>query len=146
MIGPSGPIFLTKYYFDCTIVLCRTNGNGKMTTNAFIFSWDQYGIESIVPITEYEDHDKQNLMRMLKDEKPKRNPLNNIVQHLMFRARFNPQRHYEIYAVDCHPDLDEKFWIKQWKEYPQETAEIIRDRGHKLYSDRRTNNREILIT
>ena len=86
-------------------------------------------------------------MRMLKDEKPVRNPLTNIVQHLMLRAKFNSQRHYEIYAVDCHPDLDEEFWIKQWKDYPQETAELIRDRGHKLYSDRRTtDNQKILIT
>jgi len=117
-----------------------------MTTNAFIFSWDQYGIESVVPITEYEHHEKHNLMRILKDEKPKRNPLNMIVKSLILRARYNPQRHYEIYAVDCHPDLDEAFWLEQWKQYPQETAELIRDRGHKLYSDRRTNNQEILIT
>lgn len=117
-----------------------------MTTNAFIFSWDQYGIESIVPITEYEHHDKQNLMRMLKDEKPVRNPLNNIIHNLIIRARVNSQRHYEIYAVDCHPDLDEEFWRKQWQEHPQFTAELIRERGHKLYSDRRTENQEILIT
>lgn len=117
-----------------------------MTTNAFIFSWDQYGIESIVPITEYEHHDKQNLMLMLKGEKTKRNPLNTIVHSLILRAKFNQQRHYEIYAVDCHPDLDEEFWIKQWKNYPQETAELIRDRGHKIYSDRRNQNQEILIT
>jgi hypothetical protein len=116
------------------------------TQNAFIFSWDQHGIESIVPITEYEHHEKQNLIRMLKDEKPKRNPLNTIVQSLILRAKFNSQRHYEIYAVDCHPDLDETFWLKQWKDYPQETAELIRDRGHKLYSDRRTQHQEILIT
>jgi len=31
------------------------------TQNAFIFSWDQLGIESIIPITKYEHHDKQNL-------------------------------------------------------------------------------------
>lgn len=117
-----------------------------MTTNAFIFSWDQYGIESIVPITEYEHWDKQNLIRMLSDKKPERNPLNSIVQRLILRAKVNQQRHYEIYAVDCSPELDEEFWQKQWKEHPQFTAELIRERGHKLYSDRRTTEQEILIT
>lgn len=117
-----------------------------MTTNAFIFSWDQHGIESIVPITQYEHHDQRNLIRMLGNKPTERNPLDSIVQRLILRAKFNHQRHYEIYAVDCHPDLDEAFWREQWKKYPQETAELIRERGHKLYSDRRTTNQEILIT
>jgi len=109
-----------------------------MTANAFIFSWDCHGIESIVPITQYEHHDKINLIRLLKDEKPERNPLNSIVQNLILRAQFNPQRHYEIYAVDCDPSLDEEFWRNQWEENPQFTADLIRDRGHKIYSDRQT--------
>lgn len=109
-----------------------------MTKNAYIFSWDQEGIEAIVPITKYEHHDKQNLIRMLSEKPVARNPLNGIVQMLLLRAKFNQQRCYEIYAVDCAEDMDEKFWREQWEEYPQETAELIRERGHKLYSDRRT--------
>lgn len=109
-----------------------------MTTNAFIFSWDIYGVEAIVPITKYENHDKENLMRILKEEATKPNPLNNIIQALLMRARFNTQRHYEIYAIDCDSSLDEQFWRKQWEEHPQFTADLIRDKGLKLYSDRQT--------
>lgn len=109
-----------------------------MTTNAFIFSWDQLGIEAIVPITQYEHHDKQNLIRILSEKSVERNPLDSIVRSLILRARYNPQRHYEIYAVDCDESMDEKFWRQQWEEYPQATADLIRDRGHKLYSDRVT--------
>ena len=116
------------------------------TQNAFIFAWDMYGIESIVPITKYEHWDKENLMRMLREEKPVRNPLNGIVQSLMFRARFNQQRHYEIYAIDCSEDLDEEFWRLQWREFPQETAELIRERGHRLYSDRQEKSDRVVIT
>jgi hypothetical protein len=116
-----------------------------MTTNAFIFVWDQRGIESIVPITQYEHHDKQNLVRILSDKPVKRNPLNSIVQTLLLRARYNTHRHYEIYAVDCAESMDETFWGEQWAEYPQETAELIRNRGHKLYSDR-ANTASIKIT
>ena len=108
-----------------------------MTKNAFIFSWDQEGVEAIVPITQYEHHDKQNLMRILREQPTERNPLNGIIQMLLMRARFNPQRCYEIYAVDCSEDMDEKFWREQWQEYPQETADLIRERGHRLFSDRR---------
>jgi hypothetical protein len=116
-----------------------------MTKNAFIFSWDQEGIEAIIPITQYEHHDKQNLIRMLGEKPVARNPLNSIMQSLLLRAKFNPQRHYEIYAVDCVEDMDEVFWREQWEEYPQATAELIRERGHKIYSDR-ANTKQIKIT
>jgi len=106
------------------------------TKNAFIFSWDQLGIDSIVPITQYEFHEQENTMRLLKEQPRINNPLNNIVRGLLLRARYNPQRHYEIYAVDCTEEMDEVFWREQWEEYPQSTAELIRERGHKLYSDR----------
>ena len=106
------------------------------TKNAFIFSWDNLGIESIIPITQYEHIEQQNLIRILSEKPTLKNPLDGIVRSLLLRARYNPQRHYEIYAIDCTKEMDEKFWHKQWEEYPQATAELIRERGHKLYSDR----------
>ena len=106
------------------------------TKNAFIFSWDNLGIESIIPISQYEFHEQENTMRLLRDQKRINNPLNGVVRSLLLRARFNPQRHYEIYAIDCTEEMDEEFWREQWEEYPQATAELIRERGHKLYSDR----------
>ncbi len=109
-----------------------------MTKNAFIFSWDIHGIESIVPISQYEHWDKENLIRLLKEKSRTRNPLDTIVRNLILRAQFNTQRHYEIYAVDCDPSLDEEFWRKQWEENPQFTADLIREKGHKIYSDRQT--------
>jgi hypothetical protein len=108
-----------------------------MTTNAFIFSWDCEGIEAVIPITQYEMFDKENLIRLLKNEEKQRNPLNTIIQHLLMRARTNSHRFYEIYAVDCTKEMDEEFWREQWKKYPQESANLIRKQGHKIYSDRR---------
>ena len=116
-----------------------------MSTNAFIFSWDQTGIEAIVPITQYEHHDKTQLINLLKDKPRERNPLDSIVRSMVLRAKFNTQRHYEIYAVDCAESMDEAFWREQWEEYPQTTAELIRERGHKIYSDR-AKTKEIKIT
>jgi hypothetical protein len=107
-----------------------------LTTNAFVFAWDTHGVESIIPITQYETVDRENTMRILRGEEIVRNPLNGIIRTLILRARYNSQRHYEIYAIDCSEDLDQEFWKKQWEEYPQETAELIRERGHKIHSDR----------
>ena len=104
-----------------------------------------YGIESIVPISQYEQIDKENLIRMLKDEKPVRNPINSIIQSLLLRARFNTQRHYEIYAIDCDPSLDLEFWQEQWNEHPQETAEVIRTKGHRIFSDMPLDDSKIRI-
>jgi hypothetical protein len=115
-----------------------------MTKNAFIFSWDNQGIESIVPISQYENWDKEQLIRLLKEESRIRNPLDTIVRNLILRAKFNPQRHYEIYAIDCDPSLDEKFWREQWTEHPQFTADLIREKGHRIYSDRRTQQPVII--
>lgn len=107
-----------------------------MTTNAFIFAWDMFGIESIIPISQYEHWDKEQLMNLLKGNDRRRNPLDSIVRNLLLRARVNSQRHYEIYAIDCDEEMDEKFWRLQWAEDPQFCADLIRERGHKLYSDR----------
>ncbi len=119
---------MTRYWFDQYTI--------HMTKNAFIFSWDQLGIESIIPITQYEFHDQENTMRLLREQPRIPNPLDSIVRSLLLRARFNTHRHYEIYAIDCTEEMDEAFWRKQWEDYPQETAELIRERGHKLFSDR----------
>lgn len=107
-----------------------------MTTNAFLFAWDQLGIESIVPISQYERIDIDNTMRMLADKPTVRNPLDHILRAILLRARFNSHRHYEVYSIDCSEEMDEKFWREQWDEYPQETADLIRSRGYKLFSDR----------
>lgn len=116
-----------------------------MTTNAFIFSWDCYGIESIIPITQYEHWDKENTIRMLKGDRAIRNPLDSIVRNLLFRARYNSQRYYEIYSVDCDVSMDEEFWRKKWEEEPQFTADLIREKGHKLYSDREDADKRVIV-
>jgi hypothetical protein len=114
-----------------------------MTTNAFLFSWDCNGVEAIVPISQYEHINRENTMRILKEETPLSNPLNTIIRSLILRAQFNPQRSYEIYAVDCDSSLDEAFWKQQWSSNPQFTADLIREKGHKLYSNRATTSKVI---
>lgn len=89
-----------------------------------------------MPITKYENHAAQNLIKLLSEKPQTPNPLNGIIHRLTMRARYNSHRHYEIYAIDCSADLDEEFWRKQWADYPQETAELIRDKGIQIFSNR----------
>lgn len=93
------------------------------------------GIESIISLKDYEEHDYENAIRALKGEATVKNPINSIVFMLMMRARANSHRHYEIYSVKCDASLDKEFWEKQWKEYPQETADLVRSRGYKIFGE-----------
>lgn len=117
-----------------------------MTTNAFLFSWDQLGIEAIIPITQYEEHDKKATWDILNGREPVRNPLTSIIQQLLLRARMNPQRHYEIYSIDCSDaSMTEEVWRTMWQDDPQGCANLIRERGQKLFSDREVIDRRVIV-
>lgn len=116
-----------------------------MTTNAYLVYWCEEGLESVVPITEYEQWDRDNTFRVLNNQEPVRNPLNQMIQNMMLRARVNGQRHYELYAVDCEADITKQDLELLFESCPQQAADMIRERGHKLYSDRAKSNR-VLIT
>ena len=106
-----------------------------MTTNAFLFSWDIHGVEAIIPITQYEDWDTQNAFETLAGNAKTPNPLNSTINAILMRARFNPQRFYEVYAVDCDPHMRESNWQYMWERDPQSCADMIRKRGVKLYGE-----------
>lgn len=107
-----------------------------MTTNAFVLSWDQLGLESVIPITQYEDWEHQDLLDVLADRKPTTNPLGKILFSLTMRARFNQQRHYEIYAIDCDTSITEEDWRDMFERNPQGSADMVRERGVVIHSDR----------
>jgi hypothetical protein len=107
-----------------------------MTTNAYIFSWDMTGVEAIIPISEYEDWETAQAFGKLAGKNVKQNPVNEIISRLTMRARFNSQRHYEIYAIDCDESFTPEVWSKLWDESPQMCADMIREKGVKIWSDR----------
>jgi hypothetical protein len=47
----------------------------------------------------------------------------------------NPQRSYEIYSICTDPSFTEQTLIDLFKDDPASTAELIRSRGIKIYSD-----------
>lgn len=112
-----------------------------MTTNAYLVYWCDEGLESVVPITEYERIDTENTFRILSNQDPIRNPMYSIIQMMILRGQFNTQRHYELYAIDCDQTIDKEDIEQMFDDDPQAAADLIRSRGVKVFSDRAEKNR-----
>ena len=117
----------------------------KKKTRLFVLSWDQLGIEGVVDVTEMEEkrlnEEKQKVWDILQDkpENPhagRDNDIGSIVRMMSLRARFNPQRHYEIYSVNTDYSITAEDMRTMFENDPQGSADLIRKRGNKLYSDR----------
>lgn len=115
-----------------------------MTTNAFLLSWDCNGLEGCVPITQYEEIDQLNFMNVLAGAEKEDNPLGKIISFMTLRARFNPQRNYEIYAIDCDSSFTQSRWQELFEDNPQGMADLVREKGVKIFSDRCTTSRKIV--
>ena len=99
--------------------------------HTLLLVWDCLGLEYSCNLTDYE---KDIMWSALKGEEPKaRIPGLNI---LILRARANPQRNYEIYTVQVDPDVSLKDIQDMFKDSPQTIVDLVRARGHRLYSDR----------
>jgi hypothetical protein len=112
-----------------------------MTTNAYLVYWCEEGLESVIPITEYEHWDQENTFRVLNDQETLTNPLNRMIQSMLLRARVNSQRHYELYAVDCADGIAAEDIVQMFEISPQTAADTFRRLGHKLYGDRANADR-----
>ena len=116
-----------------------------MTTNAYLVYWCSEGLESVVPISQYEPIDVENTFRILNDQEPVRNPMNSIIQMMMLRGRMNGQRHYELYAIDCVDGITKEDLEQMFEDNPQAAADLIRNRGVKVFSDRAYENKVKIV-
>lgn len=103
------------------------------------------GLEAVVDVTQDlvdgEVWEKEILFERLKnpDEhylNEHARKINSILQMMTLRARANPQRHYEIYSINTVGDIDKDTLEQLFNDSPQTAADLIRERGNKLYSDR----------
>ena len=102
-----------------------------MDSTLFIVMWDQLGLETIINVN---DRHGEEVWAALKDEKVQ--SINSILQTLMLRARFNSQRHYEIYSITVDITITEGDLREMFENAPQQAADLLRSKGTKLYSDR----------
>jgi hypothetical protein len=99
--------------------------------NTFLLSWDCNGLEAVINITAI---DAERTWAALQDRSGPN--LNHIVSGIILRARYNSQRHYEIYTVNMDSSISESDIRAMFEDTPQVMADLIRERGHKMYSDR----------
>ena len=108
--------------------------------NIFLLSWDMLGLDSVVNITDFE---KEVTWNTLQDKQVPR--LGSLVNSVMMRARMNSQRHYEVYTVTMEESITEEDVRDMFEQAPQHMAELIRERGRKIYSDRMAEHNGIRI-
>lgn len=109
-----------------------------MNVNTYILMWDCNGLESVINATE---EDQNQLMSILADRPVRSRNVGEILHYMTMRARFNSQRHYEIYAIDVEDGITTADIFSQFNDHPQAMADLIRERGRQLYSDRADPNR-----
>ena len=103
--------------------------------NVFLLSWDMLGLEAVINITEIE---KEATWATLQDKPTAK--LNHIVNAIMMRARANGQRHYEVYTVTMESSISKDDVCAMFEHNPQAMADLIRERGRKIYSNRMAEN------
>lgn len=103
-------------------------------TSDFIIMWDEFGLDCIIDIT---GKRQQFTMAILSDGiQPDIKELNPM----MWRARMNGHRAYEIYAQKCDSEITEEDIREQFENNPQEIVNMIREKGIKLFSNRRPDS------
>lgn len=103
----------------------------EKVVNTFIVVWDMTGLETVIDVA---DLISEDVMKRLRDEKG--STLGQTMFILTQRAKANSHRHYEIYSVQANPDITKEMIAEMFKNDPQGSADLIRERGTKIYSDR----------
>jgi hypothetical protein len=107
----------------------------------FLIMWCNEGLECCIDVTE----DQQRRMwEQLKGELVSESAIPNL-NHIMLRARFNSQRHYEIYTCEAVDGITAEDIKEMFEASPQIAADTIRRLGHCLHSDR-AERHKVLIT
>jgi len=115
-----------------------------MSNLALLLSWDNTGLEGVVEV-DYDalDLEQQNRVASILSNPKGRDPgnplnaqLSSTLSMMKLRARANTQRHYEIYLVPVGDAITEQHIRKMFENTPQDAADLMRERGTQLYSDR----------
>ena len=102
----------------------------------FAIMWDCYGLEAVAKLPSPADA----TFAVLADQPAPTMPNINMWE---LRARFNPQRNYEIYIITATPGIDENHIRDMFEADPQGSAETIRRIGQQFVSHRETQERVI---
>ena len=104
----------------------------KMTQyNLLLMMWDEQGLDCCLDITQAE---KDMVWAQLSNTTSPKIP----IHLMMMRAKVNSHRHYEIYTVRVDEGVTADDVIELFNNNPQGAADLIRERGNQIYSNRAT--------
>lgn len=110
----------------------------RPSNTVWLAMWDNTGLECLINVTEL---DQQQFLDGLKGQQSKAAFNLNA---MILRARYNSQRHYEIYTFAADDSLTKQDLVEQFETSPQTMADLIRERGNKIYSDR-VDKKQVVI-
>ena len=105
--------------------------------SVFAIMWDCNGLEAVARVPNPAD----TTFALLKGAEPPRPP---NINHWQLRARYNSQRHYEIYIITADSGIVEDDIRNMFEADPQTAANTIRRIGEKYYSDRAQEERVVI--
>jgi hypothetical protein len=107
-------------------------------SKVYICMWDERGFETLKDCSSWE---RESLLNTIAGKELTPAPVN--LQAMTMRARFNPQRHYEIWTFNTEESLDEETLWRYAEDNPQALADMIRARGKRLYGEPATTQPRI---
>jgi hypothetical protein len=105
--------------------------------NQFAIMWDCHGLEAVQKVPDPADRTFAILANKPLPQLPNLN-------HWELRARYNPQRHYEIYIVATTDGITADDIRDMFEASPQTAADTIRRLGTVFYSDRVQEDRVVI--
>lgn len=114
------------------------SGEAQDTRNSiFAIMWDCHGLEACQRVPDPAD----TTFALLKGTEPPKLP---SIEHWKLRARYNSQRHYEIYIITAVPGIERDDIVGMFDADPQHAADTIRRIGQCLYSDRAKQDKVVI--
>lgn len=108
-------------------------------SNYYLAMWCTEGLEYIVDLNavmnEQNAWEKEKLVSILAETKHRPKPSEPPIGQMIIRARYNPQRNYEIYTFNTDSSITIDDLKKAFEENPQPIVDFIRENGYRVYSD-----------
>lgn len=121
--------------------ILRKHKMPKDLSHTFLIMWCNEGLEYVADITA----DEQRVMwEKLQGRTSPRHAYANP-QHLILRARYNPQRHYEIYLMNAVAGITEDDIRDMFESDPQSAADTVRKLGTIIHSDRAEKSKVVIV-
>jgi hypothetical protein len=109
--------------------------------------WDMNGLEHLINLTDFEKEvdawEKKKVWSTLQGQQFVEPKPNIPLQPLIMRAKYNSQRHYEIYQFNS--DEDEEFVRDMFENDPQIIVNFIRKNGYKIFSERFEMKKAVIV-